>query len=335
MASYRGQNTRKELLKDEAFRRAYEAAKARIKKMDARWVSEPDPLKQCLLEVYVAVVEVTHSPEEGGERFPGFGKSGLAHMIAAQPREPIHRERIVACETQAAFCSGYKEGPGMVDIRETGEVHVAPVHQIECAGLEHRLVEPRHIVLARVGDTDAGRNRAPNIDLGMHLDPSLGRSEIGPRKQRQRQIDCRGVERIDNIVQLYARVFSGIQRSRPGNEMLGQPGVEAAPLLALEFGERVGAARVQRGVLGERQRAVRPINARRRREHEMPDACPPVIVQQAHGAIDVGAAVAVGLMDRLAHPGQRGKVDHGVEAAARERIAADVAEVEGGTVEWG
>ena len=64
-------------------------------------------------------------------------------------------------------------------------------------------------------------------------------------------------------------------------------------------------------------------------------AGPPAEVQQPHGAVHVGAAVAAGLMDRLAHPGQRGKVDHGVEAAARERIAADVAEVEGGTVEWG
>ena len=41
-----------------------------------------------------------------------------------------------------------------------------------------------------------------------------------------------------------------------------QAGVEAAPLLADELGQRVGAARVGGAVLGERQRAVRAVNAR-------------------------------------------------------------------------
>jgi hypothetical protein len=35
---------------------AYEAAKKRIKKMDVRWIQEPDPTRQALLEIYVSVV---------------------------------------------------------------------------------------------------------------------------------------------------------------------------------------------------------------------------------------------------------------------------------------
>jgi hypothetical protein len=37
------------------FRKAYESAKRRIRKMQVRYVGEEDPLKQALLEIYVAV----------------------------------------------------------------------------------------------------------------------------------------------------------------------------------------------------------------------------------------------------------------------------------------
>ena len=55
-ARYSGAHTRKQLLKDKDFRREYAAAKQRIREMSVRWVQESDPVKQALLEIYVAVV---------------------------------------------------------------------------------------------------------------------------------------------------------------------------------------------------------------------------------------------------------------------------------------
>ncbi|HWA26458.1 MAG TPA: hypothetical protein VG734_12430 [Lacunisphaera sp.] len=55
-ATYRTADSRIELLKRPAFRAAYDAAKLRIRKMHVRYVHEADPLRQTLLEVYVAVV---------------------------------------------------------------------------------------------------------------------------------------------------------------------------------------------------------------------------------------------------------------------------------------
>lgn len=55
-ASYSGESTRKRLLQDPDFLKAYEVAKQRIRKMDIRWVAEPDPTQQALLEIYVSVV---------------------------------------------------------------------------------------------------------------------------------------------------------------------------------------------------------------------------------------------------------------------------------------
>lgn len=54
-ATYGGDGGRKWLLGQQDFIDAYAAAKEDIRKMDVRWISEPDPLRQTLLEIYVAV----------------------------------------------------------------------------------------------------------------------------------------------------------------------------------------------------------------------------------------------------------------------------------------
>ena len=55
-ATYKIEGSRKELLKDPEFQAEYENSKSRIRKMDVRYVGESDPLRQALLEIYIAVV---------------------------------------------------------------------------------------------------------------------------------------------------------------------------------------------------------------------------------------------------------------------------------------
>lgn len=54
-ATYKKAGSRKALLGDPDFRKVYEDARARIANMHVRYVHEPDPLRQALLEIYVAV----------------------------------------------------------------------------------------------------------------------------------------------------------------------------------------------------------------------------------------------------------------------------------------
>ena len=107
-----------------------------------------------------------------------------------------------------------------------------------------------------------------------------------------------------------------------------EPGVKAAPLLAVEFGQGVGAARVGWGRFLGRQRSFRPIDAGRRGEHEVGDAHAAAEFQQADGADDVGDFVFERAVHRRAHTGQRGKVDHGVEGPVGQFPLADVANME-------
>ena len=54
-ASYRREGSRADLLGRQEFKCAYDDAKKRIRSMDVRYVGESDPLRQALLEIYVAV----------------------------------------------------------------------------------------------------------------------------------------------------------------------------------------------------------------------------------------------------------------------------------------
>jgi predicted GIY-YIG superfamily endonuclease len=54
-ATYTKEGSRRALMQEPTFVRAFDAAKARIRDMDVRVVREPDPVRQTILEVYVAV----------------------------------------------------------------------------------------------------------------------------------------------------------------------------------------------------------------------------------------------------------------------------------------
>lgn len=54
-ATYKKEGSRKALLKDPDFMKAYDDARKRIRNMHVRYVSESDPVRQTLLEIYVAV----------------------------------------------------------------------------------------------------------------------------------------------------------------------------------------------------------------------------------------------------------------------------------------
>ena len=58
-AAYGGKYTRKKLLEIRKFKREYQKAKKRIKKMDIRLIEETHPIRQSLLEIYTAVMRKT------------------------------------------------------------------------------------------------------------------------------------------------------------------------------------------------------------------------------------------------------------------------------------
>jgi hypothetical protein len=58
-ASYKKEGSRAHLMESPEFKIAFESAKARIRAMELRYVEEADPLRQAVLEMYIAVVLAT------------------------------------------------------------------------------------------------------------------------------------------------------------------------------------------------------------------------------------------------------------------------------------
>ncbi len=58
-ATYTSEGSRANLCKDPVFGPAFLDAKRRVSNMDIRFIEEPDPLKQALLEIYAATVLCT------------------------------------------------------------------------------------------------------------------------------------------------------------------------------------------------------------------------------------------------------------------------------------
>ena len=58
----------------------------------------------------------------------------------------------------------------MSDSIKTGEVHVRAIEQVKSAGLQPELVQKVDIVNVAAGQVNIGRNTAPEVQLGVHLE---------------------------------------------------------------------------------------------------------------------------------------------------------------------
>ena len=177
-------------------------------------------------------IAVSDFPKENGKGLPLFGERWFANMIAAQAGEPVHRHRVMPGKLEVALCACHKEGSCIGYQNKPREVHVSAIHQIEGSGFEEKTVESAHVVLPRPGNVDACRNRPTQVDLGVDFDARLGLPKVGPWEQSQRQVDSRGIQGADRIVQIQTEVLSGIQRPRFAHQTLGEI-LPDAPVSAL------------------------------------------------------------------------------------------------------
>jgi len=192
-------------------------------------------------------IDVFHSPQQHWKCRAGLVEGGFADMIAAQPSQSIHRQRVVTSELKVCLGARDKECSSLGDERQSDEVHVTTIHQIESPSLEEQTVEPSHVVLARSRDMDTGRNRSSQVDLSMHFDARLGLTEIGPRKESQGKIDSGRIQRIDRVVQIQTKILARIERPGLPYQTLGEvlPDAPVSLIVGIgksRFGNRFGEA---------------------------------------------------------------------------------------------
>lgn len=182
-------------------------------------------------------IDKTDSPKQRSKGLARFGRSRPPDLVAGHAAAAGFRAGCVAGETQVVFGPGDKEGTGRGDPMQAGEIHVTAIEKIEGSGLEDEFVEPEHIVARGRANIDQHGDRAAQVDLRVHLDARLARAEIGPRKQGQREIYGRRVQRVDRVVQVQPEVFSGIELARPVGKPRGQIAPQTPVALFVGFGQ--------------------------------------------------------------------------------------------------
>ncbi|OBQ32072.1 MAG: hypothetical protein AN487_23075, partial [Anabaena sp. CRKS33] len=172
---------------------------------DLQVVGEEDKMLGRLL------VEVAHPAQRIWEVGRCFGKRRRSNLIAENALQAIPRHRVMTGEAKIALGPRDEEGACQNDTSKSSKVHVAAIHHIEGSRFEEQVVEPVNIGLAGSGDVDACRDRASQIELGMHLDPSFGASKIGPWEETQREIDRGGIQSVNRVLQFQSKILSGVE----------------------------------------------------------------------------------------------------------------------------
>jgi hypothetical protein len=151
----------------------------------------------------------------------------------------IYRAGVASLELGVGFGASYKEGIGLMNGEQPLEIEIAPIEQVVGTGLDDQLVQDVDFVRLAVADMNKCRNGAAQIEQGMQFDRRLVSPKWRPRIHRQTQIDRRRVEGVGRGVQVDRQRVLGIQRSRHGDQMLGEVGVDLPRPCGVGIGQGV------------------------------------------------------------------------------------------------
>ena len=104
---------------------------------------------------------------------------------------------------------------------------VTAIHDVEGSGLGQKQVQDVDVMELAVGNVNECRDMTTEIEQRMKLDRRLGFAKMGPREQRQAQINGGGVQSIDRVGDVQSRVFIEVKPPCRMNETLSEIGVEA------------------------------------------------------------------------------------------------------------
>lgn len=147
-------------------------------------------------------------------------------LVAYDACGPVGRCRIDAPCVDVGFGAGHKETSGPVQRIKARVVQVCAVHDVESAGFGNKQVEDIDVVHLSVGDVDETRNGSSEVQKGMHLDGCFGGAERRPRKHGQAQVDGRGVQGIDRIGEVDAKVVVDVELPCLADQSMGEIGVD-------------------------------------------------------------------------------------------------------------
>src|SRR5271170_1701551 len=147
----------------------------------------------------------TDSPQRRLEPFVRVKTREHDRLIADQPGAAIYRMRVATLGLQVRLSSRDKEAARLVEAKQPLEIQEAAIHDVEGSRLGHQLIEDVDLVHFAVADVNKDRDIAAQVEQRMQFDRCFGAPKRRPWKDRQTQVDRRGVERVHRLFQIDAK----------------------------------------------------------------------------------------------------------------------------------
>src|SRR5271155_5276392 len=90
-----------------------------------------------------------------------------------------------------------------MEAKQTAEMQIAPVQDVECTWLENDMIQHQYIVHTSVGNVDEGRNTTAQIQQGMHFNGATRMLVGSPWTKRKTDINRGRVQRVHRIAKLH------------------------------------------------------------------------------------------------------------------------------------
>ena len=182
---------------------------------------------------------VLDAPEFVGVVLRGIEALENDALIAPQTGVLFDGTGIYTAKLEIGFGSDNEKGCPLGKEMETFEVQVASIHDVEGPRFRHQLIEYIDVVKLAVADMDERRDVPAQIQKRVQFDRGLGTTELGPRENRQTQIDGCGIERVDGLIEFDAEVLVHVKSSRSVDKAVGKLRVNAPVSYAVGIGQSI------------------------------------------------------------------------------------------------
>lgn len=126
---------------------------------------------------------------------------------------------VAPVELHVRFGASDKIGSGLVDTFESSKINISSVKQVEAPGFKADRVQPIDVMNLAISDLYHNWKRSTKIKLRVNLNSGLACAEACPRKDRQAEINCCGVDGVYRGLQVFNIAgLIGTQFSSSSNE---------------------------------------------------------------------------------------------------------------------
>ena len=147
-------------------------------------------------------VNVVDSSQQDRVQVPGLDSGQTDALIASESGLGVNGTGLPDPKVKIALGPDDEERAGLCNGIKAFIIDESPVHDINASRLKWNAVKKVHVIDRSFCDIDKNWDRALQGHLGVDFDRGLGRPECCPRKHRKTQIDGRGVDGVNHLLDI-------------------------------------------------------------------------------------------------------------------------------------